>query len=81
MMILVTAMFLLALVLLALYLFVSGVFTNRRAFQFGLSILLVFFALTIGIGIHSYQGYTLPTTTPVSLSEVLPEQAALQQTR
>ena len=34
-MILVTAMFLLALVLLALYLYVSGVFTNRRAFQFG----------------------------------------------
>jgi NhaP-type Na+/H+ and K+/H+ antiporter len=73
MMILVTAMFLLALVLLALYLYVSGVFTNRRAFQFGLSILLVFFALTIGIGIHAYQGYDLPATTPVSLSEVLPE--------
>jgi len=71
MMILVTAMFLL--VLLALYLYVSGVFTNRRAFQFGFSILLVFFALTIGIGIHSYQGYDLPATTPVSLSEVLPE--------
>jgi NhaP-type Na+/H+ and K+/H+ antiporter len=73
MMILVTAMFLLVLVLLALYLYVSGVFTNRRAFQFGFSILLVFFALTIGIGIHSYQGYDLPATTPVSLSEVLPE--------
>jgi predicted RND superfamily exporter protein len=73
MMILVTAMFLLALVLLALYLYVSGVFTNRRAFQFGFYILLVFFALTIGIGIHSYQGYDLPATTSVSLSEVLPE--------
>jgi NhaP-type Na+/H+ and K+/H+ antiporter len=73
MMILVTAMFLLVLVLLALYLYVSGVFTNRRAFQFGFSILLVFFALTIGIGIHSYRGYDLPATTPVSLSEVLPE--------
>jgi hypothetical protein len=73
MMILVTAMFLLALVLLALYLYVSGVFTNRRAFQFGLSILLVFFALTIGIGIRAYQGYDLPATTPVSLSEVLPK--------
>ncbi|TMQ23837.1 MAG: hypothetical protein E6K65_17995 [Nitrospirae bacterium] len=57
-MILVTAMFLLTLVLLALYLYVSGVFTNRRAFQFGFYILLVFFALTIGIGIHSYQGTT-----------------------
>jgi len=55
MMILVTAMFLLALVLLALYLYVSGVFTNRRAFQCGFSILLVFFALTIGIGIHAYR--------------------------
>ncbi len=73
MLILVTIMFLLTLVLLALYLYVSGVFTNRRAFQFGFSILLVFFALTIGIGIHSYQGYDLTATTPVSLSEVLPE--------
>ena len=73
MMILVTAMFLLALVLVVLYLYVSGVFTNRRAFQFGFSILLVFFALIIGIGIHSYQVYDLPATTPVSLSEVLPE--------
>jgi hypothetical protein len=73
MMILVTAMFLLTLVLLALYLYVSSVFTNRRAFQFGFYILLVFFALTIGISIHSYQGYNLPATTPVSLNEVLPE--------
>jgi NhaP-type Na+/H+ and K+/H+ antiporter len=73
MMILVTAMFLLTLVLLALYLYVSGVFTNRRAFQFGFYILLVFFALTIGIGIHSNQGYNLPATTPVSLNEVLSE--------
>jgi len=73
MMILVAAMFLLTLVLLALYLNVSGVFTNRRAFQFGFSILLVFFALTIGIGIHAYRGYDLSATTPVSLSEVLPE--------
>ena len=73
MMILVAAMFLLTLVLLALYLHVSGVFTNRRTFQFGFYLLLVFFALTIGIGIHSYQGYDLLATTPVSLSEVLPE--------
>ena len=82
MMILVAAMFLIPLGLVALYLYVSGVFTNRRAFQFGFYILLVFFALTIGIGIHSCQGYDLPATTPVSLSEVLPEPcAALQQTR
>src|SRR5207247_4638527 len=82
MMILVTAMFLLALVLLALYLYVSGVFTNRRAFQCGFSILLVFFALTIGIGIHSYQCNDLRAPTPVSLSDVLPEpEAALQHSR
>lgn len=74
MMILVTAMFLLVLVLIALYLYVSGVFTNRRAFQFGFSILLVFFALTIGIGTqHFYEDYDCPATTPVSLSGVLPE--------
>ena len=73
MMILVVAMFLIPLGLVALYLYVSGVFTNRRAFQFGFYILLVFFALTIGIGIHSYQGYNIPATTPVSLNEVLPE--------
>lgn len=72
MMILVAAMFLLTVVVLALYLYVSGVFTNRSAFQFGLYILLVFFALSIGIGIYSCQGYDLPATTLMSLSEVLP---------
>jgi hypothetical protein len=55
-------------------LYVSGVFTNRRAFQFTYFILLVFFALTIGIGIqYSSQGHDLLATTPVSLSEALPE--------
>ena len=73
MMILVAAMFLIPLGLVALYLYVSGVFTNRRAFQFGFYILLVFFALTIGIGIYSYLHYNLPATTPVSLSEVPPK--------
>lgn len=73
MMVLVAAMFLLTLVNLALYLNVSGVFTNRRAFRFGFRILLVFIALTIGAGIHSYQGYDLPVTTPVALNEDLPE--------
>jgi hypothetical protein len=74
MMFLVAAMFLLTLAVLALYLYVSGVFTNRRAFQFAFCILLVFFALTIGIGIqHSYQGYDLPATTPPALTEVLSE--------
>jgi hypothetical protein len=73
MMILVAAMFLLTLVVLALYLYVSGVFTNRRAFQFGFYLLLAFFVLTIGLGINSCQGYDLPATPLVSLSEVLPE--------
>lgn len=72
----VTAMFLLPLVLVTRYLYVSGVFTNRRAFQFTFSILLAFFALIIGIGgiQLSYQGYyDLPATIPVSLIEVVPE--------
>jgi hypothetical protein len=73
MLILVAAMFLIPLGLVALYLYVSGVFSNRRAFQFGFYILLVFFALTIGIGIYSYLDYNLPATTPVSLSEVPPK--------
>ena len=40
MMILVTTMFLLMPVFLALYLYMSGVFTNRSAFQLGFYILL-----------------------------------------
>jgi hypothetical protein len=80
--IVVTILFLLPLMLVTRYLYVSGVFTNRRAFQFTFYILLTFFAVIIGIGgvQLSYQGYDLPATAPVSLSEVLPEpQAALQQ--
>jgi hypothetical protein len=75
MLILVTIMFLLPLGLLTLHLCLSGVFTNRRAFQFTFFILLVFFALTIGIGGSqlSYQDYDLPARTPVSLSAILPE--------
>jgi hypothetical protein len=71
----VTTMFLLPLVLVTRYLYVSGVFTNRRAFRITFSILLTVFALIIGIGgiQLSYQGYDLPATSPVSLSEVLPE--------
>jgi hypothetical protein len=73
--IIVTTLFLQPLVLVTLYLYVSGVFTNRRAFQFTFCILLAFFALTIVIGglQLSYQGYDLLAPTPVSLSEVLPE--------
>lgn len=75
MLIFVTIMFLLPVGLLTLHLYLSGVFTNRRAFQVTFSILLVFFALTIGIGGSqlSYQGYDLSATTPVSLSANLPE--------
>jgi len=55
--ILVTTMFLLLPGVVTLYLYVCGVFTNRRAFKLTYFILLVFFALTIGIGIqYSYQG-------------------------
>jgi hypothetical protein len=74
MMILITTMFLLLPVLVALYLSVSGVFTNRRSFQSVFYALLAFFALTIGISMsvqYSYQSYDPPTTTPVSLSKVL----------
>jgi len=72
--ILVTTMFMLPPVVVTLYLYVCGVFTNRRAFKLTYFILLAFFALTIGIGIqYSYQGYNFLATTPVSLSEVMPE--------
>ncbi|HSL03845.1 MAG TPA: hypothetical protein VK901_09950 [Nitrospiraceae bacterium] len=73
--IIVTILFLQPLVLVTLHLYASGVFTNRRAFQFTFYILLAFFALTIGIGgiQLSYQGYDLLAPTPVSLSEVLLE--------
>jgi len=71
----VTIMFLLPLVLVTRYLYVSGAFTNRRAFQCTFYILLTFFVLIIGIGGSqlSYQGDDLPAPTPVSLTEVLPE--------
>ena len=71
----VTILFLLPLVLVTLYLYVSGVFTNRRAFQFTFFTLLAFFALTIGIGgvQLSYQSYDLLATTPVALSDALSE--------
>ena len=54
-MILVASMFLLAPVGVALYLYVSGV----RPFRFVFYILLLFFALTVGIGLiqYSYEGY------------------------
>lgn len=47
-----TTMFLLPPVIVTLYFHVFGVFTNRRAFQSVFYILLVLFALTVGIGIQ-----------------------------
>jgi hypothetical protein len=74
MMFLVAAMLFLPPVLVTVYLYVSGVFTNRIAFRSAFCVLLALFALTIGIGTQlSYLSYDLPATTPVSLSEVLPE--------
>jgi succinate dehydrogenase hydrophobic anchor subunit len=71
-----TAMFVLPLVLSGLYLSLSSVFntTHMRAFQFALYILLVFFALTIGVGIqYFHEDYHRPITTPLWLTVVLPE--------
>jgi hypothetical protein len=74
MMIFVAVLFLLPPVLGTLYLYVSGVFINRRTFQFVFYTLLILFALTIGISTQlSYQGYDRLATTPVSLLTVLPE--------
>ncbi len=73
--IVITIMFLLPLALMTQYLYMSGVFTNRSAFQFAFYILLSFFLLLIGIGgiQLSYLGYDLPATAPLSLTEVLSE--------
>ena len=64
MMYLVAAMFLLVLVELALYLYVSGVFHTSylRAFQFAFYSLLLLFALTVVIGLiqHFYEGCCAP---------------------
>ena len=82
--IVVTIMFLLPLALVTLYLYLSGVFTNRRAFQCIFSILVAFFVLIIGVGgiQLSYQAYDLQARTPVALSEILSEPSVpLQQTR
>lgn len=73
MMFLVAAMLLFPPLLVTVYLYISGVFINQRTFQSAFYILLALFALTIGIGAQlSYIGYGLPTTTPISLTEVLP---------
>lgn len=73
-MFLVAVIFFLPPVLVTVYLYESGVFINRRRFQSAFYFLLALFALTIGVGTQlSYLGYGQPTTTPVSLSELLPE--------
>jgi hypothetical protein len=70
--ILLTALFLQPLMLVTLYLYVSGVFNNHRAFRFTFySIALAFFALSIIIQL-SYPGYDLLAATAVLLIEVLP---------
>ena len=60
MMILVAAMLQLLLVELALYLYVSGVFhtSYQRSYRFAFYILVLSFALTVGIGLiqHFYEG-------------------------
>ncbi len=70
-MILVAAISFHLLVALILYLHVSGVLntSSPKAFQFAFYILVIFFALTIGVGIV----YDRSATTPLSLSEVFPE--------
>jgi len=75
MLILVTIMFLLPLGLLTLHLYLSGCSPIGGRSSLPFFVLLVFFALTIGIGGSqlSYQGYNLPATTPVSLSAILSE--------
>ncbi len=68
MMFVVAAMFLLALVVVALYLYVSGVFNPSYlgAFRFAFYILLVILALTAGIGLQQlpYEGYDQTASTP-----------------
>lgn len=67
-MIVVVAMFLLALLVVALYLYVSGVFNTSSlgAFRLVFYILLAVFALTVVIGLIqlSYEGYDQTASTP-----------------
>ena len=69
-----TTLFLQPLMLVTLYLYVSGVFINRRAFQVSFCyIAWACFALSIGITIRLSPGYDLLASTAVLLSEILPE--------
>lgn len=67
-------LFLQPLMLVTLYLYVWGVFINRRAFQVTLCyIVWACFALAIGITIRLSPGFDLLASTAVLLSAVLPE--------
>jgi hypothetical protein len=66
-MIVVAAIFLILPMLIALHLYTTGGFTNRRAFQYVFFTLLALFALTIALVIHDSYGF--PLTAPVSLTE------------
>ena len=69
-----TILFLQPLMLVTLYLYVSGVFINRRAFQLTLCyIVWACLALSIGITIRLSPGDDLLASTAELLSEVLPE--------
>jgi hypothetical protein len=68
-----TTLFLQPLMLVTLYLYVSGVFINRRAFQCTFCyIVWACFALSIGIAIRLSPGYDLFASTADLLREVWP---------
>jgi hypothetical protein len=68
MMLFVAAVFLMVSVVLALYLYQSGVFDTSylRAFRFALYVLLVFFGLIVGVGLFqlSNEVYDKTAGTP-----------------
>jgi hypothetical protein len=68
-----TTLFLQPLMLVTLYLYVSGMFINRRAFQCTFCyIVWACFALSIAIEIRLSPGYDLLASTAGLLREVLP---------
>ena len=72
--IILTILFLQPLMLVTLYLYVSGVFIHRRAFQVTFCyIVWACLALSIGITIRLSPGYDILASTAELLSEVLPE--------
>jgi ABC-type nickel/cobalt efflux system permease component RcnA len=71
MMILVTAIFLHVLVSLAVYLYIFGIFNRPylRVFQVAFYLLLICYALTIGIGIEYVLRYLRPTGNTLAALE------------